>query len=158
METIVDFIGKFSDMVKDSINHTSSCIGKEFVDTTAGKKGVCVDRVTDFFGTKISFLGVKYKKDELEEIEKLQGDVLVCQTANKRIFIPMSGIKAVGEAIILLGNELKVPEVTGLSNQKTDVFKRYHLTVEAIKDALPTAIPVGKAGEGRGWLKKLVGE
>jgi len=158
METIVDFIGKFSDMVKDSVSHTSSCIGKEVVDTTAGKKGLCVDRITNFFGTKISFLGVKYKREELEQIEKLEEDALVCQTANNRLFIPMGRIKAVGESIILLSDELKVPEVTGVSNQKTDVFKRYHLTIEAIKDALPTAIPIGKEGEGKGWLKKLVGE
>lgn len=157
METIVDFIGKFSDMVKDSIRETNSCIGKEFIDTTAGKKGVCVDRITDFFGTKISFLGVKYKKEELDRIDNTTGDVLVCQTDNDRLFIPMTGIKAVGESIILLKTELKVPEITGASAKKTDVFKRYHLTVEAIKDSLPTAVPMGTE-EGRGWLKKLVGE
>ncbi len=158
METIVDFIGKFSDMTKDSINQTNSCIGKEFVDTTAGKKGVCVDRITDFFGTKISFLGVKYKKEELEQLEKINGDILVCQTSTDRLFIPMSEINAVGESIILLKNELKLPEMTAISAKKSDVFKRYHLTVEAIKDALPTAVPRENEKEGKGWLKKLVGE
>ena len=158
METIVDFIGKFSEMTKDSINETSSCIGKEFVDTTAGKKGICVDRVTDFFGTKISFLGVKYKKEELDHLEKLDGDVLVCQTASERLFIPMSEIKAVGESIILLKNELKVPELSGISARKSDVFKRYHLTVEAVRDALPTAVPKEEEKEAKSWLKKLVGE
>ena len=69
METVVDFVGKMSEMVKNSMNKTSSCIGKDLVDTSAGKKGVCVDRITNFFGTKISFLGVKYNKEEQEKID-----------------------------------------------------------------------------------------
>ena len=81
METIVDFVGKVSDMVRKSMDETNSCIGKEFVDTTAGKKGICVDRVTNFFGTKISFLGVKYEKEEQEKLDRFNTDVLVCQTA-----------------------------------------------------------------------------
>jgi len=158
METIVDFIGKVSDMVRDSMNETNSCIGKEFVDTTAGKKGVCVDRITDFFGTKISFLGVRYNKEEQETISKFDADVLVCQTNSGRIFIPMSEIMALGDSIILLKNELKVPEMTSATARKSDVFKRYHLTTEAVKDILPAAIPKSNEKGDKGWLKKLVGE
>ena len=158
METIVDFVGKVSEMVRSSMDKTNSCIGKEFIDTTAGKKGICVDRITDFFGTKISFLGVKYNKEEQERIDRFNVDVLVCQTASGRFFIPMSGVNAVGGSIILLNNELKVPEITAATARKTDVFKRYHLTTEAIKDILPAAIPKNNDKEGKGWLKKLVGE
>ena len=158
METIIDYIGKFSDMTKNLMNETSSSIGKEFVDTTAGKKGICVDRIAHFMGTKISFLGVKYTKEEQEKIDKFNTDVLVCQTVSSRLFIPMSEIMAVGEEIILLKNELKVPELTAAAAKKNDVFKRYQLTLEAIKDALPTAIPKENEKEGKGWLKKLVGE
>jgi len=158
METIVDFVGKVSDMVKKSMNETNSCIGKEFVDTTAGKKGICVDRVTNFFGTKISFLGVKYEKEEQEKLGKFNSDVLVCQTASERLFIPLTEIGAVGETIILLKNELKTPEVVMSNIKKNDIFKRYHLTIEAVKDALPTAVPKDVEKENKGWLKKLVGE
>ncbi|MBL7170117.1 MAG: hypothetical protein ISS48_03795 [Candidatus Aenigmarchaeota archaeon] len=164
METIVDFVGKVSDMVKNSMNETSSCIGKEFIDPSAGKKGVCIDRITDFFGNKISFLGVKYSNDEKEKLEKINTDILVCQTALGRRFIPMNEVNAVGDSIILLKNELKVPEMEKIKIKKSDVFKRYHLTAEAIKDALPTAVTkeatakTGASKEGRGWLQKLVGE
>ncbi len=158
METIVDFIGKFSDVAKKLMNETNSCIGKEFIDTTAGKKGVCVDRITNFMGTNISFLGVKYTKEEQEKIDKFDTDVLVCQTASNRLFIPMSEITAIGEEMILLKNELKVPELTAAAAKKGDVFKRYHLTTEAIRDILPTAVPKENGKEEKGWLKKLVGE
>ena len=158
METIVDFVGKVSDMVRKSMDETNSCIGKEFVDTTAGKKGICVDRVTNFFGTKISFLGVKYEKEEQEKLDRFNTDVLVCQTASERLFIPLTEIGAVGEAIILLKNELKTPEVVMSNIKKNDIFKRYHLTIEAVKDALPTAVPKDIEKESKGWLKKLVGE
>jgi len=158
METVVDFVGKMSEMVKNSMNKTSSCIGKDLVDTSAGKKGVCVDRITNFFGTKISFLGVKYNKEEQEKIAGFNTDILVCQTASDRMFIPLDNVSAVGESIILLKNELKVPELTTSAIKKSDVFKRYHLTIEAIKDALPTAIPKDIEKENKGWLKKLVGE
>jgi sporulation protein YlmC with PRC-barrel domain len=158
METIVDFVSKVSEMVKNSMDQTQSCIGKEFIDSTAGKKGICVDRITDFFGTKISFLGVKYGKDEQETIDKIKSDILVCQTEKGRVFVPMDGINAVGESLILLKTELKVPEINATIAKKSDVFKRYHLTTEAIKDALPTAVPKEREKDNKGWLKKIVGE
>ena len=158
METIVDFVGKVSDMVRKSMDETNSCIGKEFVDTTAGKKGICVDRITDFFGTKISFLGVKYNKEEQEKLSGFNTDILVCQTTSERLFIPLTEISAVGETIILMKNELKTPEVVMSNIKKNDIFKRYHLTIEAVKDALPTAVPRDIDKENKGWLKKLVGE
>ncbi len=158
LETIVDFIGKVSDMVKNSMKETKSCIGKEVVDTTAGRKGVCVDKITDFFGTKISFLGVKYDKNELMELGKFGQDVLVVQASNKKFFIPMSEISAMGDAIILLKNELKVPEMDAIATKKDNVFKRYHLTKEAIRDILPDAVPKSEEKENKKWLKKLIGE
>ncbi len=158
METVVDFVGKVSDMIRDLMNETNSCIGKEVVDTTAGKKGVCVDRIRDFFGTKISFLGVKYSKEEQEKINKFNTDVLVFQTGPGKAFIPLDDVNAVGESIILLKNELNVPELTVPSVKKSDIFKRYHLTIEAIKDVLPASIPKNADKDSGGWLKKLVGE
>lgn len=160
METIVDFVGKVSDMVKNSMSETNSCIGKDLIDTTAGKKGVCIDRITNFFGNKISFLGVKYSKEEIEKIEKFNTDVLVCQTATGKQFIPMDDVLAIGEQLILLKNELKVPEMGKIEAKKTDVFKRYQLTLDVIKDVMPSAIPRGPETdkENKGWLQKLVGE
>jgi len=157
METLVDFISRVSETIKNSMGETNSCIGKELVDTTAGKKGICIDRITNFFGTRISFLGVKYTKEDEEKIEKFNTDVLVCQTASGRMFIPITEVSAIGESIILLKNELKVPEINPNLIKKSDVFKRYQLTTEAIKDILPTAIPK-ETEKDKGWLKKLVGE
>ena len=55
-------------------------------------------------------------------------------------------------------NELKVPEMTATIAKRSDVFKRYHLTTEAIKDVLPVAVPVEADKDNKGWLKKIVGE
>ncbi|MEM5793033.1 MAG: hypothetical protein QXY45_01570 [Candidatus Aenigmatarchaeota archaeon] len=155
METVVDFIGRISEAIKNSMSETNTCIGKEVVDTTAGKKGICIDRITNFYGTKVSFLGVKYTKEEEEKINKFDTDVLVCQTAAGKMFIPITDVNAIGESIILLKNELKVPEINPNAIRKTDVFKRYQLTIDAIKDVFPSGIPQEKE---KGWLKKLVGE
>lgn len=158
METVVDFISKVSDMVKSSMKETKGCIGKEVVDTTAGRKGVCVDRITDFFGTKISFLGVKYNKDEIVQIEKTGEDVLVIQSSSGKFFMPLSDVSAVGNAILLLKKELKAPEMEAITAKRNDVFKRYQLTKEAIKDVLPNAIPPSDEKEDKKWLKRLIGE
>jgi len=160
METVVDFMSKVSDMVKSSMDETKSSIGKEIVDTTAGKKGVCIDRVTDFFGTKISFLGVKYDKSDIDQLENFSQDVLVCQGSNERFFVPMSDVTAVGDTIVLLKSELRVPEVQSINIKKDDVFKRFHLTKEAIRDIMPDSIPKAKEKkeEDKKWLKKLIGE
>ena len=48
METIVDYVGKLSGMIKQSLDDTRKFIGKEVIDATAGRKGLCVDRVSDF--------------------------------------------------------------------------------------------------------------
>lgn len=158
METVVNFIGKVSDMVKKSLKETKSCIGKEVVDTSAGKKGICIDRITNFFGTKISFMGVKYEKSEISQIEKLEEDILVCQGKDKKFFIPMSDVSAVGSSIILLKTELKTPEIEETSQQKKNVLKRFYLTREAIKDILPDAVPPSEEKETGKWLRKLIGE
>jgi len=157
METVIDFIEKISEAIKSSMSETNTCIGKEVVDTTAGKKGICIDRVTNFFGTKVSFLGVKYTKEEEEKINRFDTDVLVCQTASGKMFIPLTDVSAIGESIILLKNELKVPEINPNAIRKTDVFKRYQMTLDAIKDAFPVGLSKDSEKE-KGWLKKLVGE
>lgn len=158
METVVDFISKLSENVRDSLGETGKCIGKEVVDTTAGRKGLCVDKIMDFFGTKISFLGVRYTEDELSKINSIDKDVLVCQTKGEKFFIPMSEISAAGKDIILLKYELKVPEIEDAGKKKEEIFKRFYLMREAIKDVLPNSISPSEEKESKKWLKKLIGE
>lgn len=158
METVVDFIGKMSDLVKNSMDETKNCIGKEVVDTSAGKKGICVDRITDFYGTKISFLGVKYAEDELSSLDRFDQDVLVCQGKDGKFFIRMSEVSAIGPKMILLKSELKMPESEVTASNRENVFKRFYLMREAIKDVLPNSVSESEERESRKWLKKLVGE
>jgi len=157
METIVDFVGKISDRVRSSFEETARCIGKEVVDSTAGKKGICIDRITDLFGTKTSFLGIRYTENELDMIRKMGEDVLVCHGAQGKFFVDMDDVSAVGKALILLKPQLKLPEIEGMTRNREDVFKRLYLVREALKDVLPNSIPPSKE-EGKKWLKKLMGE
>ena len=160
METIINYISKFSDMVKDSMEQTKACIGKEVIDSTAGKKGVCVDRITDFGGSKISFLGVKYDKKEIDQLNEIGEDVLVIKGERDKFFISMDNVSAVGGSVILLKEELKTPEITANNIKTGDVFKRYDLTLDTIKEILPSALPSFEQSKenNKKWINKLIGE
>lgn len=158
MESIIDFVGRLSDVVKEQFQETKGCIGKDIIDTTAGRKGVCVDRITNFYGTRISFLGLKYEKDELKEIEETDEDMLVCQGKDSKFMIPMSQVSAIGKDIILLKSELRHPELDIDSVKKDTLFKRFFLTKEAVKDILPNSVSATGEAEGKKWLKKIIGD
>lgn len=161
METIVNFISQFSDTVKRSMEETKGCIGKQVIDSTAGMKGICIDRITDFSGKKISFLGVKYDKKELEGLEMIDEDVLVVKGQKEKFFIPMKDVSAVGGTVILLKSTLEVPEISPESVKTSDVFKRFNLTIDAIKDILPS-VAMTRTEENKElnkkWISKLIGE
>jgi sporulation protein YlmC with PRC-barrel domain len=157
METVVDFVGKLSNIVRDSFEETKGCIGKEVIDSTAGKKGLCTDRVTNFFGTSISFLGIKYSDEELKKADKSE-DVLVCQGKKGKFFVPMDDVSAVGKNLILLKSDLSLPDVEDISKKREDIFKRFYLIREALKDVLPNSIPASEDKESKKWLKKFMGE
>lgn len=160
METIVNFVGEFSDMVKNSMEETKKSIGKQVIDSTAGIKGVCVDRITDFSGKKISFLGVKYDKKETDKLEALEKDVFVIKGEKDKFFVSRDDVSAVGDSVILLSKELDTPEITLEKLKTTDVFKRYNLTLETVSDILPSAVPKGEKNKesDKKWINKLIGE
>lgn len=158
METIVDYVGKLSGMVKQSLDDTRKFIGKEIIDATAGRKGLCIDRVSDFLGTRISFMGVKYEDEDLKQLEEIDGDVIACQGRKGYFFVPMKDITAVGEQVILLKTEVGHADVGEISGKRENIFKRFYLTKEAIKDVLPGSVPLSDEKEDKRWLKKLIGE
>ena len=142
------------------MEQTKSAIGKQVVDSTAGRKGVCVDRITDFSGKKISFLGVKYDKKELDTINAINKDILVVKGEKEKFFVSMEDISAVGDSIILLKTELKTPEISPEAVRASDVFKRYNLTVDAINDIMPSAVSRTEQAKenNKKWINKLIGE
>jgi sporulation protein YlmC with PRC-barrel domain len=160
METIVNFVGEFSDMIKKSMNETRKAIGKQVVDSTAGRKGVCIDRITDFSGQKISFLGVKYDKRELDKIDALDKDVLVIKGEKSKFFVSMDDVSAVGDSIILLKSKLGTPEILPEKVKTSDIYKRYNLALETISTILPSAVgkPVEIKENDKKWISKLIGE
>jgi hypothetical protein len=138
MESTLNFITKFTNVVKDHLSETKECIGKEVIDTTATKTGICVDRVKHSFGAKFSLLGHKYSQEEIKQIEAFNEDVLVCQSGNNhRFFVPVSSLLAVGESAILVGSTLNLPEIRNVKQKREEVFRKYFLTKESIRELLP---------------------
>lgn len=139
MEAMLDFVAKFSDVVKRHLNETRECIGKDIVDSNASKNGICVDRIKYAFGAKFSLLGYNYTQDDTKQLEVFNEDVLVCQGSNgTKFFIPTSDIVAIGKSVVLVKTTVNQPEIGDMERKKEEVYKKYFSTKESIKDILPT--------------------
>jgi len=138
MEPMLNFISKFTSVVKNHIEETRDIIGKEVVDSTAKRAGICVDKIKIAFGAKFSMLGHQYSQEEMRQIESINEDVLVCQGPKGRFFVPVSEILAVGESVLLIKPDLGLPEFDGsVSRKKEEIYRRFFSTKESIKDFLP---------------------
>jgi sporulation protein YlmC with PRC-barrel domain len=138
MEPMLNFISKFTNVVKNHIEETKEIIGKEVVDSSAKKTGICVDKIKVAFGAKFSLLGHQYSQEEMKQIEAINEDVLVCQGARNRFFVPISEVLAVGESVLLIRPDLGLTEVDGsLNRRKEEVFRKFFNTKESIKQFLP---------------------
>jgi len=138
MEAMLNFVTKFSDVVKKHLDETRECIGKEIVDSNAGKNGICVDRIKYAFGAKFSLLGYNYTQDDMKQLEVFNEDVIVCQGSNgTKVFIPTSDIVAIGRSVVLVKTAINQPEVGDMTRKKEEVYKKYFSTKESIKDILP---------------------
>jgi sporulation protein YlmC with PRC-barrel domain len=145
MESMLNFVNKFTDVVKKHLDEAKECIGKDVVDSTATKSGVCVDRIKHVFGVKFSLLGHVYKDSEVKEIESGKGDMIVCQGNNGyRFFVPASEVLAVGDSVILIKPTLNQPEVSDTKSRKEEVFRKYFQTKEGIKHLLPKVEQIEK--------------
>jgi sporulation protein YlmC with PRC-barrel domain len=138
MEPMLNFISKFTNVVKSHIEETKEIIGKEVVDSSARKTGICVDKIKVAFGAKFSMLGHQYSAEEMKQIETINEDVLVCQGSRNRFFVPVSEVLAIGETVLLVKPDLGLPEVDGsLNRRKDEVYRRFFNTKESIKEFLP---------------------
>ena len=138
MEAMLDFVGKFNDVVKRHIEETRQCIGKEVVDSNASKNGICVDRIKYAFGAKFSLLGYRYQVEDTKALENFSEDVIVCQSGNgMKYFIPVSDIVAIGTSVVLIRSAVNAPEMGDSKARKQEVFKKYFTTTRAIKEILP---------------------
>ena len=113
MESMLSFITKFTDVMKNHVKETDECLGKEVVDATAKKTGICVDKIKIAYSAKFSMLGHNYKDSDLKQIENLNEDILVCQGGNGFFFVPVSSVRALGESVILVDSKLAQPETRG---------------------------------------------
>jgi sporulation protein YlmC with PRC-barrel domain len=139
MEPMLNFINKFTTVVKSHIAEAREIVGKEVVDSTASKSGIVIDKVKVAFGAKFSLLGYNYSKEEISQIDSISEDVIVCQSADgKRFFLPASEIVAVGESVLLVRPTLNLPDINGsLNRRKEEVFRKFFHTKESIKVFLP---------------------
>lgn len=139
MEPMLNFISKFTTVVKSHIAEAREIVGKEVVDSTASKSGIVIDKVKVAFGAKFSLLGYNYSKEEQNQIDSISEDVIVCQAADgKHFFLPASEIVAVGESVILVRPTLNLPDANGsLTRRKDEVFRKFFNTKESIKVFLP---------------------
>ena len=139
MEPMLNFINKFSTVVKSHITEAREIVGKEVVDSSASKTGLVIDKVKVAFGAKFSLMGYNYTKDEINQIEAINDDVVVCQGATgDRFFLPASEVHAVGESVVLVKRSLNMPDLNGsLGRRRDEVFRKFFSTKEAIKEILP---------------------
>jgi sporulation protein YlmC with PRC-barrel domain len=138
MEPMLSFIAKFTNVVKSHIEETKEIIGKEVVDSSARKTGVCIDKIKVAFGAKFSLLGHQYSQEETKQIDGINEDVLVCQGTKNRFFVPVSEVLAVGESVLLVRPDLGLQEVDGsLNRRKDEIFRKFFNTKESIKEFLP---------------------
>lgn len=138
MESILSFITKFTDVAKAHLEETKACIGKEVVDTTAKKTGICIDRIKRSFGASFSLLGHNYTQEDVKQMESFNEDILVCQGSNgNKFFVPVSNLLAVGESVILTNQNLDYPEIGNMRKKEEEVFRKYFSMKESIKEILP---------------------
>ena len=137
MESMLNFVTKFTDVVRNHVQETSECLGKDVVDSTAKKSGICVDRIKVAYGAKFSMLGHNYGTDIMRQLEGFTEDVLVCQGKKGLFFIPMSEIEAMGESLILVTPKINQPENGGMRRRREEVFKKFTKTKKEIKKVLP---------------------
>ena len=139
MEPMLNFINKFTTVVKSHINEVKQIVGKEVVDSNASKTGLVIDKIKVAFGAKFSLLGYDYSKDEIQQIESINEDVVVCQgAAGNKFFLPASEVNAVGESVVLIKRSLNLPDANGgLGKRRDEVFRKFFSTKEAIKEVLP---------------------
>lgn len=137
MESILNFITKFNNVVKNHIEETKECIGKEIVDSSATKAGICVDKIKMAYGAKFSLLGHNYKPEEVKQLQAFNEDVIVGQSNNGAFFVPVSDIDAFGESVILVRSNLNQVEAGNLGRKREEVFRKFYSTKESIKKILP---------------------
>jgi len=139
MESMLNFMSKLSNAVKGHVEETRDCIGKEVVDSTATKNGICVDKIKTYFGVKFSLLGHNYSQSEKTITDRLNEDLLVCQEGNgNRVFIPESDVVAIGNSVILVSKNLGQKEMSDSPARKDQVYKKYFKVKESLKKMLPT--------------------
>lgn len=139
MESMLNFMTKLSNAVKSHVDETRDCIGKEVIDSTASKNGICVDKIKTYFGVKFSLLGHNYSQGEKSTTERFNEDLLVCQGSNgNRVFIPQSDIVAIGNSVILVSKNLGQADTSESAARKEQIYKKYFSTKESLKRMLPS--------------------
>jgi len=139
MESMTNFMAKLSSAVKSHVDETRDCIGKEVIDSTASRNGLCVDKIKTYFGVKFSLIGHNYSESEKRTTEKISEDMLVCQGNNgSRMFIPESEIVAIGNSVILVSKNLGQNDLGDSAARKEQIFKKYFKTKESLKKMLPS--------------------
>ena len=137
MESMLTFATKFTNIVKKHIEETNECIGKDIVDSNAVKTGICVDKIKFAYGAKFSLLNQKYSESEIKMIESFNEDVLVCQGVGGHFFVPASDVLAMGRSVLLVRTNLGQPEIGEANGKRTEAFRKFFVTKEAIKKILP---------------------
>ena len=136
METMLNFVSKFTNVVKSHIDETEELIGKDIVDASAARIGVCVDKVKVAFGAKFSLLN-NYTDEQMKELESIGEDVIVGQGNDGSFFVPFSEVIAIGGSVILVRPTLNRPEIGTMGKRREEVFRKYHKTKSSIKEILP---------------------
>jgi hypothetical protein len=137
MESTLNFVTKFTDVVRQHLRETMDCLGKDVVDSTASKSGICVDKIKVAYGAKFSMLGHNYNSQEMRQLDGFNEDVLVAEGKNGYFFIPVSEVEASGNSVILVKSKLGQPENGSMGHRREEVFRRFSSTKSSLKEVLP---------------------
>ena len=150
---MVEFIRGVTKKVKKHVEDMNDCIGKEVVDAVATKKGIVIDRVKNYYDTRVSFIGHEYKPSEITEIKKAGNDVLVCLGEGGKFFVSIDDVEAIG-SLVLLKRRVDMPEMTRSTVKNARTFiEKYKSVKNELRKILSSVATTQK-----GWLNRIMGE
>lgn len=152
MRDLATVFDRTIEMMGKSLEEIKTVANKEVVDATAGKKGICIDRLKNFFSYPISILGTELSEDEEAVVREFleEGDILVCAGKDRKFFISVKDVKAVGNRMILLNSSISEPEAENTDRHRAETQRkidRLVMKVQKIPGAKPSSDSSRKESE-----------
>ena len=161
----VNFINKFTTVVKSHIAEAKEIVGKEVVDSNASKTGLVIDKVKVAFGAKFSLMGYNYPLlGDLLKFNQIPVASLPDLAAMKLSTILSRGTKRDLIDIYFLAKKYKLEELFVFYDEKFGNFDEREVMIkkaliyfdEADEDEMPDMLVPADWKEIKNWFVKQV--